>query len=103
MKYHVTNKWDGEDLESAELRFGTEEAIEMFCKKWDTEDVAFAQSQINNIYLFDTMEQAVEHQKFYGGEILEIDDEYIDTSTDTIEGFTVAYDNKISKEYIKKI
>lgn len=87
MKYHVTPKWNGEDIVTASEYFGGEEAaIEAFCAKWDA-DTSFAYDQITKIFLFDTLEEAFEFQAEYGGEILEIEDTYIELNVDQIEGY----------------
>ncbi len=83
--YHVTEKWDGKDLQTAYDRLG-DDAIEYFMEKWDCDDSAFAADQITSIYFYATVEQAQNHQDNYGGEILEIDAEYIETEIDSIEG-----------------
>ena len=99
-KYHVTN-WDGENLQTAAQRFGEAEAIEMFCEKWDT-DASFATDQVTKIYLYHTLSEAQDHKDTYGGEILEINDEYLDVAIDEIEGYsTVRYE--IDKDAIKRI
>ena len=85
MKYHVTKEWDGKDLVSAAKRYGEAGAIDMFCKKWDA-DESFAIDQITKVYVYSTIEDAQEHKDVYGGEILEIDDTYLELVVDEIKG-----------------
>lgn len=84
--YHVTEKWDGLDLECLADRLGEEDAIEEFCQRWDCDNAAFAADQVCKVYLYATLSEAMDHQEDFGGEILEIDGEYIDTMEDWAEG-----------------
>ena len=89
MKYHVTENWEGESLESAASRFGEEEAINIFCEKWGTDDTAYARDQINKIFVYGTIREAKNHQKNLGGQILEINDEFYEFDEDWTEGHAV--------------
>lgn len=86
MKYHVTPKWDGENLQPAARRLGEEEAIEMFCAKWDTEDTSYAADQVWKVFMYATIEEARDHVDNFGGEILAINDEWLDIFEDMTEG-----------------
>lgn len=101
-KYHVTPKWNGNDLKTAADYLGEEEAIEMFLEKWETDDVSFAADQVTKIYLYETLADAQSHQKSYGGEILEIDDEWLEIRIDEVEGYPTVR-NSISKNDIKRV
>lgn len=85
--YHVTPKWDGQDLKSAASRLGECEAIDIFMAKWQTEDSSFAQDQVVKIYFYRSLAEAINHQENYGGEILDIDDTWLDIKVDEIEGY----------------
>ena len=102
MKYHVTEKWDGKELQSAANRMGEEAAITMFMEKWETDDASFAADQVHYIYLYDTLEDAQNHQETYGGEILIIDDRYLELDIDPIEGYAVTFYD-IPSELIEKV
>ena len=103
-KYHVTPKWDGEDLETAAQRMGEEAAIEMFCEKWATEDASYAADQVTKIFLYATMDEAKEHQENFDGEILEISDEWLEVFEDWTEGSAVlATRNSIRAADIRRI
>jgi len=99
--YHVTPKWDGQDLAPAASRIGEAEAIEMFMAKWETDDTSFAQDQVSKVYLYNNIEQAVSHQDTYGGEILVIDATYLDIVIDEIEGYPTC--RRVSAADIKRI
>jgi hypothetical protein len=102
--YHVTPKWDGNDLETAASRLGEVEAIEMFLAKWEIDDASFAADQVTKIYLYATFEQAQEHQAMYDGEILEIDDRYLEVFTDWSEGIAnLAVRHNIPKSDIRRL
>ncbi len=104
MKYHVTPEWDGGNLQTAAKRFGEVEAIEMFIAKWNCDDASFAADQVAKIYLYGTIDEAMAHQAEYGGEVLEIDDEYLEIATDYAEGQPVLCTrNEIRSEDIKRI
>ena len=104
MKYHVTLQWNGKSLQTAARFYGEAEAIEMFMKKWRTEDSAFAGDQVHKIYLYNTIEEARDHQKIYGGEILEIDDEWLEIFEDVSEGTPMlAVDREIDQKYIRRL
>lgn len=104
MKYHVTQNWNGKDLKTAADFMGEEEAIEMFCEKWNTDDTSYAQDQIRKIYLYATIEEAQEHQDIYGGEILAINDEWLDIFEDWTEGVSIlATRNTIKASDISRI
>ncbi|MCP3966682.1 MAG: hypothetical protein GY718_10080 [Lentisphaerae bacterium] len=101
MKYHVTKKWDGENLECAADYMGEDEAIDMFCEKWGTEDGAFAGDQVHKIFAYNTIAEAKEHQKDWGGQILAINDEFLEFDEDWTEGHPVLYTRgPIETEYI---
>lgn len=103
-KYHVTQQWDGKDLESASQRMGEEEAIEMFMKKWMCDDSSFAADQVTKIYVYATLSEAQAHQDSYDGEILEIDDTYLELREDWSEGILNFYSNTpISADDVKRI
>ena len=104
MKYHVTPKWNEENLQTAVEFLGESEAVEMFMTKWETPDSSYAIDQVHKIYLYATIDEAREHQEVYGGEILEIDDQWLDIFEDWTEGSPVlATRNSINKDYIRKI
>lgn len=101
MKYHVTKNWDGGDLESLAMRTGDEsEAIEIFCERWPEASEA-ADLHVHCVFLHDTIEKAREFAASFGGEILEIDDEYLDIKVDPYEGELYVKD-MIDAEYISK-
>jgi hypothetical protein len=103
-KYHVTPKWDGGNLQSARDRFGEQAAIEMFCQKWGTEDGSFAADQVSKIYLYATLDEALAHQRDYGGEILAIDDTWLEVFEDWAEGVPIlAVYGEISKADICRL
>jgi hypothetical protein len=102
MKYHVTKNWDGGDLESLAMRVGDDqEAMEIFCDRWPEAGEA-ADLHIHCIFLYASLEQAIAHQENFGGEILEINDEYLEIREDPYEGELYVRD-EIEAEYIKKI
>lgn len=101
MKYHVSKNWDGGDLESLAIRCGDEsEAIEKFCKRWP-EACDAADMHVHCVFLHSTIEAAKEFSATYGGEILEIDDEYLDIQKDPYEGELYVKD-MIDSEYVNK-
>ena len=83
--YHVTPKWNGQNLQTAEQLFG-EDAVEYFMDKWGCYDSSFAQDQVSRIYFYATLDEAQAHQDAFDGEILEIDASYIEIETDEVEG-----------------
>lgn len=85
--YHVAHHWDGKELRSLANRLGERAAIDVFMAKWQTDDSSFAQDQVASIYFYRTLAEAQDHQDIYGGEILAIDETYIDISVDPIEGY----------------
>jgi hypothetical protein len=99
--YHVTPKWDGKDLESAASKMGEVAAIEIFLAKWQTEDDSFAQDQVTKVYFYNTINEAISHQETYGGEILAIDETYLDIAIDEIEGYPTC--RRVSASDIKRI
>lgn len=98
-KYHVTPKWDGGDLKSAKEFYGSETAaIKQFCEKWGA-DVEHAYHHVTYVFLHDTLDEAREFQAEYGGEILAIDDTYLEITIDGVEGYPCVY-GRISKDDI---
>jgi hypothetical protein len=85
--YHVTPHWNGEELKSLASQLGECDAIDAFMAKWQTDDSSFAQDQVTNIYFYNTLDEAQDHQDEYGGEILAIDDTYLTITMDPIEGY----------------
>ena len=99
--YHVcADGWDGEDLESLYTIYG-EKAYDMFQEKWpETGDMCFTHAHMVHMHL--TLDDAVEYQGEYGGEIVEISTEDLDIIID-YEEYPHPVTKNVPKEYIKKI
>ena len=81
--YHVTQSWDGGDLESLYNREG-DDAYEIFAKRWP-ESGGMAYNHINLIHLHDNISDAERFVRDFGGEILEIELEEDDVEIDDLE------------------
>jgi len=100
MIYHVSQTYQGGDLESSATQMGESEAIEAFCEKWDNADASLAVYHVNYIHCHDTIEQAREFAEEFGGNVFAIDadamaDDYIEIERDTLE-----YDHPIIRDEI---
>ena len=102
MKYHVCNKWDEGDLESLYIRCGRDEnqAIKKYLKRWPEATVAMAVDHVHKVFLYKSLEEAMTHPK--RGQVLEIDDEFLEVHEDIIEGFSFVF-GSIDAEDIKVI
>lgn len=69
--YHVTEKWDGGDLESLVSIHGESEAIDIFAERWP-EAVDLAYEHSSRIHLHDKIDDARRYAAVDDGEILEI-------------------------------
>lgn len=84
MYYHVTDHWDGGDLESLVTRIGENEGYDAFLERWpDAGELTFYHA--NRVHLFDSLEKAERFCAAYGDEILIIDGEGLDIDLDTLE------------------
>lgn len=101
-RYHVTQKWNGEDLQPLAKRIGENEAIEAFLESWLDADASMANDHVWKIFFFKNLEEAQEHQGIFGGEILEIDADILELEKDLIEGYEcTSFD--VPKEFIRKV
>ena len=74
--YHVTEKWDGYELESLQAQYG-DNALDVFVERWpEAENLAYEHS--NRIHMFDNIADALDFKtETKSSQILEIslDDE----------------------------
>jgi hypothetical protein len=97
--YHVTAKWDGQDLESLYDRYG-EKAYDMYADRWpDAEELAYAHAHI--IHLHATEAKTKEYAEVYGGEILIINDRDNDLDVE-IDGLEKGARHPVCRQTIDK-
>ena len=99
--YHVCrDEWDGGDLISLHQQEG-EAAYQIYAERWP-EAGELAQYHVHYVHLYETLDEAKEHQANYGGEILRIDGEpeEIGIESDDLEFPHPVVKHRIFREYI---
>ena len=92
--YHVAPEaWkDGDPLFSLYRQMG-EDAYEEFVRRWPELGAEVAHYHAHWVFLYETLEEAIEHIHLYGGGfVLRIDGESVDVQMDYVEGFPYVQD-----------
>lgn len=77
MLYHVTKKWDGEDLVPIN-------DPDEFAMRWPDAG-SLGQVHAYRVHMWFSLDEADEHRDTFGGEILVIDESMFDYETDDLE------------------
>lgn len=97
--YHVCPRWDGGDLLSLFEQIG-EEAYAVFAQKYGI-DNKLGIDNAHFVHCHYTVEEAREHQRIFGGEILEIDASMLEVKHDCIEYPHPKVRGRIPKQYVR--
>lgn len=106
--FHVAPENHTGALESLVEQLGEEEAIEMFCQRWPEAADYALNCHAHMIHMYDTVEQARDHQKAYGGKIYAVDgdalaDDFIEIDRDTMEFDHPVCRETIDAEYLSEV
>ena len=99
--YHVCPRWNGDDLLSLYEQMG-EEAYDAFAVKHGIGN-ELGIGNAHFVHCHYTVEEAREHQRAFGGEILEVDASVLEVKHDCIEYPHPKVRGIIPKQYVRRV